>query len=249
MGKTRCKKKWCPCCAPGIAAKKNRRLQNAIGKFRWPLFITLTMKNVDDLNFGAVRQLRQAFGRLRHRKFWTKAVKGGVASIEVTNIGNGWHPHLHAVVDCRWLAVNEMEPRPNWTKEAKMVAFTAATDEVCKVWARILQQPTASIKIKRASSGTILKEVVKYSVKGSELAECQGEIGQLVDAIEGTRLLTTFGSVFGIGDQPDPGTRVIAQVGSTNGGDPEPEREVCCSRPEMLPREIWEIMARPAKKR
>ena len=119
IGRTRCKKKWCPCCAPRIAYEKNLRLGAAVERFKWPLFLTLTMKNVDDLSFGAVRDLRRSFGKMRHQKWWKKNVKGGVAAIEVTNIGNGWHPHLHAVIDCRFLSVKEREPYPDWSREEK----------------------------------------------------------------------------------------------------------------------------------
>lgn len=205
------------------------------------------MKNVEDLNLGAVRQLRRAFGKLRHRKFWKGKVKGGVAAIEVTNTGNGWHPHLHAVIDCRWLADKEIEPRPFWSREEKAKAFEAGARSVEKVWAKLLKQPTASIFIKRANKHTILKEVVKYSIKGSDLASCGGEIAQLIDAMEGTRLLTTFGSVFGIGEEPIGLNNKKYLNNPSTSQQTEKARVTCCASPELIPSSIFDTMMHKSK--
>lgn len=199
IGHTRCKKRWCPICQPWLASARNRKLKFAVEQMRWPLFITLTMKNVDDMTPAAIRTLRRSFGKLRHRKLWKGKVKGGIACMEVTNIGNGWHPHLHAVVDCRWLSAGPKEPPQFWTRKDKAARFQEATASVEKVWAKILKQPSASIKIKRCDRTGILKEVIKYSIKGSDLCECKGKVGSLIRAIEHTRLMTSFGTCFGIG--------------------------------------------------
>lgn len=196
--KTRCKRKWCPVCVRAIAAKRSAKVLKATAHFEWPLFITLTEKNVDDLEPTHIRHLRRSFGKLRHRKIWKDTVKGGVASIEVTNIGNGWHPHMHALVDCEWLAVKTPKPSWRWTKTRKRQAYEDASNEFAKVWAHCLGHERAFIRAKRASLGSISKEIAKYSVKGSDLVACQDAIGPLIRAIDSTRLVTTFGSVFGM---------------------------------------------------
>jgi hypothetical protein len=164
---------------------------------RWPLFVTLTMKNVDDLSSGGVRQLRRAFGKLRHRKLWLQRVRGGVATIEVTNIGNGWHPHLHAVVDCQWLAIKTPAPQRGDLPDVVKEKCQAAACELEALWSKILKQPTSSVKVKRADRSTIAKEVVKYCVKGEDLVNCDGSAGDLIRALESTRLMTTFGTCHG----------------------------------------------------
>jgi hypothetical protein len=202
------------------------------------------MKNVDDLTPEAIRKLRQAFGKMRNHKWWKKIVKGGVASIEVTNIGNGWHPHLHAVLDCRFLSKGVTEPPPSWSREEKAARYKEAAASVERVWAKLLKQPTAAIKIKRASGTTILKEVVKYSVKGSDLPKLQGKIGTVIHAMEHTRLLTTFGSVFGLGPTPEAEENQSYHKHPSKSEEPGETPTTCCSKPEIMPLDVFQMICR-----
>jgi len=196
LGRARCKNKWCPSCARGIAAERSARLAQIVRTFRWPLFVTLTMKNVEDLNGDAVRELRRAFGRWRRMKN-NNQITGGIASIEVTNIGNGWHPHLHMVIDCRWLGPQRLQPF-HWETEAqKSECYKQAKACLEATWAKALRQPTAVVHAKRCDPKGILKEVTKYSVKGEDLLKCQEPVGPLIDCLTKTRLVTTFGTAHG----------------------------------------------------
>lgn len=196
LAQTRCKNKWCPACARGIAAKRANRLAQIVETFKWPLFLTLTMRNVEDLSGGAVRDLRRAFGRFRRMKTFG-LVRGGVASIEVTNIGNGWHPHLHAVLDAQWLGPQRTRPAKWETAAQKFEAAKLAKLALEAAWAKALRAPTAVVHVKRATAVGVIKEVVKYSVKGSDLVACREAVGPLIDCLSRTRLVTTFGSAHG----------------------------------------------------
>lgn len=193
----RCKRKWCPCCAKLLAAARSTELEFIVERMRWPLFVTLTMKNESDLSSGGVRKLRRAFGKLRHRKLWKSCTRGGVAAVEVTNIGNGWHPHLHAVIDCKWLAWKTPAPQRRDPVEKQRLLYQLAAQELERAWAKCLGQSTASVKVKRANKSTITKEVVKYTVKNEDLVLCEGRASDLIRALETTRLLTTFGTAHG----------------------------------------------------
>lgn len=164
--------------------------------FQWPLFATFTMKNVEDLSGGAVRELRRAFGRFRRMKAFG-LVKGGVASIEVTNIGNGWHPHLHCVLDAEWLGPQRTRPARWETAKQKHEAAVLAKLALEAAWAKALRQPTAVCHAKRTTGKDVMREVTKYSVKGSDLVECAERLGPLIDCLTKTRLVTTFGSAHG----------------------------------------------------
>lgn len=215
--RTRCKRKWCPICSRLVAARRTHRVRAAVEAMEWPLFVTLTMQNVDDLSEGAIRHLRRAFGRLRRMRAWERTVRGGVAAIEVTNIGNGWHPHLHAVIDCRWLAWKT--PEPNWRRDTQLVkdrACTAAHNEIVAAWARALDHPTAGVFIKRASARSITTEVLKYSVKGSDLLASPDEIGPAIDALTMTRLVTTFGTLYRLPPPPDDYPRALCPRGNAD---------------------------------
>ena len=72
-----------------------------------PVFITLTVKNGDDL-LERFEHLENSFQVLKDRRRDSKKKKGRgfcefskidgcVYSYEITNKGNGWHPHLHMV--------------------------------------------------------------------------------------------------------------------------------------------------------
>lgn len=205
----RCRQKWCPVCVRAIATKRSLKYAAAVERLQWPLFITLTQKNQRDLDPENVRKMRRAFGKLRHRAWWKKAVRGGVAGMEVTNIGNGWHFHIHAVIDCRWLsAAPGTQLKPFDTRATIKRKMKLAADSVAVAWATCLQEPKAIVKVKRAygsaaekdsggRSKPITMEVLKYSVKGSDLAEMKEEIGPLIWALKTTRLVTSFGSLFG----------------------------------------------------
>ncbi len=193
----RCKRKWCPYCARQLAAQRTAELVHIVERFRWPLFVTLTMRNVSDLTPSAVRGLRRAFGKLRHRKLWKDRVLGGVAAVEVTNEGNGWHPHLHVVCDCKWLAIHAPAPQRGDSVPAIKAKCKAASQELEAVWSKILKQPTSSVRVKRADRTTISKEVLKYTVKSEDLLTSEGSAGDLIRALESCRLMTTFGQAHG----------------------------------------------------
>lgn len=127
----------------------------------------------------------------------SRLIRGGVASIEVTNIGNGWHPHLHMVCDCPWLGDPRMKPM-HWEEPAeKEEAYRQNKILLETSWAKALRHKEARVHVKRASLGDIVREVVKYSVKGQDLIECKERVGPLIDCLKLTRLMTTFGFAHG----------------------------------------------------
>lgn len=247
----RCKRKWCPCCKKQLASNRSMEMEFIVDRFRWILFVTLTMKNESDLSNGGVRRLRRAFGKLRHRKLWKSRVRGGVATVEVTNIprqlkdgvwigGHGWHPHLHAVVDCQWLAWKTPAPQRRDSVERKKELFKQAAQELEATWAKLLGQQTASVKVKRAYRGAISKEVVKYTVKSEDLIECHEPIGDLIRAIDSCRMMTTFGRAHG---------QCVKDVRLAAKADAKARRvewlegnlaETCCPAPEFLLAEMTE---------
>jgi hypothetical protein len=194
-GRTHCDRKYCPECARRIAAERTSRFRNAVAEFRWPLFVTLTVPNSPDP--ACVQRLRADFGRLRRRVLWSRQVAGGVAGIEVTNTGDGWHPHLHSVIDCRWLAVKTPEPRWNRGVAGIEEACTAAKHEFSALWASIVGSAHAVTWIKRTKGADVVDEVLKYSLKPDGLTEIAEPLGPLIDALCASRLVTTFGSLYG----------------------------------------------------
>jgi hypothetical protein len=161
------------------------------------MFLTLTRANLGELTAYDIRDLRRRFGKFRRQVFWAKNVVGGVACIEITNTGRGWHPHLHCLLDCRWLAIDTPEPKPYYSRAIKAGRFKRAAAELERNWSACLGQLVSSVKVKRTTGADIIQEVCKYAVKGSDLVDSPDKIGPAIWAMKSTRLVTSFGSFYG----------------------------------------------------
>jgi len=197
IAEKRCSQKWCPVCVRKIATLRSLRYSRAAETCQWPLFVTLTRANTADLDFLQIRQLRRDFGKFRRLRFWSENVVGGVACIEVTNTGKGWHPHLHCLLDCEWLAIKTPKPKAYHSRQRKKDLQQNAAIELERTWSKCIGQLMSSVKVKRTTGVEIVKEVCKYAVKGSDLVESAQPIGNAIRAMQGTRLVTSFGSFYG----------------------------------------------------
>jgi len=199
---TRCDLKWCPSCQRAIAARTAQRYAAIASECQWPLFVTFTCEHDVDDDVALLRSVRRAHTKLRRLRWWKKCVAGGVISYEVTNKGaNGWHPHGHALIDCRWLSVTESTPgrgadAATWKRKARR-----AVEEVAAQWSLCLGR-RGSVKVRRVfagddgSIGAAVHEVLKYSVKGSELVSAPVPIAGLIDVLDRTRLVCSWGSFY-----------------------------------------------------
>jgi len=192
---TICKRKWCPSCQRLIAARRSSKFRNAVAAMEWPLFVTFTVRNSHDPE--SVKTVKKAFSKLRNRKFWKQCVRGGVSGLEVTNIGNGWHPHIHTVIDCKWLSLNVPAPTQWDSKSVVKAKCEAAHDELSAVWADCVGDTMANVWVKRAHGSSIVQEVLKYSIKGSDLLDSKEPVAPLIRVLIETRLVSSFGSLFG----------------------------------------------------
>lgn len=152
-----CKKHLlCPMCAIRRGAKMLRayleRYQAVMQEHQHhhlkPYLVTLTVKNGEDLG-ERLRHLRSALKAMSQaRRNHSKGQRfvefarsmGGFHSIEVTNKGQGWHPHVHMV----WLCASEPSQTAlsrewhDWTGDSYIVDVRPLHDpvegflEVCK---------------------------------------------------------------------------------------------------------------------
>jgi len=147
--------------------------------------VTFTVKNGDDLE-ERFQHLRRSLGKLHDRRRDVRKkgrgrsaishVEGGVWSFEVTNKGQGWHPHVH----CIYLAPSapsQAALRAEWesiTRDSFMVDVTPVSGEVAQGFA----------------------EVFKYAMKFSEMS-----LEDNVTAwrtFKGRRLIASFGLFYGV---------------------------------------------------
>lgn len=223
----RCRKRWCPVCARQISAKRVAKYAGAVARMQWPIFATLTRPNLRTLTLDHIREMRRGFRRLRQRRWWSQAVVGGIASVEITNTGKGWHPHLHAILDAKWLAKTVPPLRPHESHRTKAAKCKQAATEVAAEWAHAMRLPVARVHVKRAygardigpstgDNASIAVEVLKYSVKAADLIACPEPIGDLIRLLGAARLVSTWGSMYGrkLDDEPDEGPRPSCECGA-----------------------------------
>lgn len=146
-----------------------------------PYFVTFTVKNGPDLyeRFLHLRQAMQRMNKARGRKRGQLEVEkaaGAVWSFEVTNRGNGWHPHAHAI----WLC----EEAPDQRKlKAEWENLTGDSHQVKVV-------PMTGDHVEG------FLEVFKYSLKFGDLD--LGDNWIAYETLSGENLLASFGCFRGV---------------------------------------------------
>jgi len=101
----RCGSRLCPFCGRGRAGHIADKLRAIIDEMHEPRHLVFTYRSRPEGLALQLKQLRAAFSRLRRCTEWSKYVRGGIYSIEVTrNPATGlWHPHLHVIADGSYL--------------------------------------------------------------------------------------------------------------------------------------------------
>ena len=183
----------CPLCAIRRGAK-------ALGAYlaRWeviqqenptlkPYLVTLTVKNGEDLaerqkhltsSLKRLMDRRRFFNAGKRGSPWTELCKalGGVYTLELTNKGNGWHPHAHMIALC-----------PSQIDQAAL----------SKEWHGITgDSMIVDVRPISGDPSEGFMEVFKYAVKFSDLELDQN--WHAAQVLKGKRLLNSFGLFRGV---------------------------------------------------
>lgn len=142
----RCERRYCPLCAPRLARERQRQVEWWYRQVRRPRMLTLTVRNSPILSVDYINSIKKSWNSLRRSKLF-EGVEGGFWSIEVTNQGNGWHVHIHAVLDSNFIA----------------------QDEISKAWAKRIGQEMSIVDIRELRGPKAMQEVLKYVSKPSEM--------------------------------------------------------------------------------
>ena len=224
-----CMARYCPSCQPLVVAERISKWKPALERIRWPLFMTLTIPNAEDPE--QLRFLKKRWSAFRRRKLIRDRIKGGLATFEVTNTGNGWHPHLHALADCRWLSLNVPEPTWRDSADVKREKIDASLAEVTALWSEQIGVPRAGVHVRRAYGERVIAELCKYAAKGSDLIECAEPIAPMLRVLKSTRTLAGWGSCFPL-PCPDEGIQ------------PKVQCRDCGAEKSMLPAEVVSFLTR-----
>jgi hypothetical protein len=172
----RCDRLWCPECQPRLQREREKAVAWWAAEITQPKHVVLTVKNVNDFSKAHVLEFKSWFTKLRRSKFCRNWV-GGFYSIEVTNEGTGWHLHLHALVEAKW--IDSIGLSEAWSK---------ATNGMGRI-----------VKVKDARGKDYLHEVTKYVAKGSQLAAWSGQNTlRFIQAFDSVRTFGVFGKLYGL---------------------------------------------------
>jgi hypothetical protein len=143
-------------------------------------FLTLTIKT-DGLTLPqAVDKLYTSFARLRRTRIWQQRVTGGCAVCEIKPraSGTGWHPHLHCILEGRYL------PQP----------------VIRKHWERITTDSYIVDIRPGRDSAAAAHYVSKYITKpfGSAVIRNHDRLCEAIEALHNRRVIHTFGSWRGL---------------------------------------------------
>lgn len=193
----RCKKRYCPVCARMLAARFVLRYRSTLGRVKWPLFVTWTEFHSELFPSQGFRPLFEAAKKLRRQVWFKNRVVGGIISGEVSNEGeNGWHYHLHSILDARWFSVTVGEPDRGWDKQKLRRRAQAAQREVQAQWELALGRP-GSVQMQRCNGEQAAREILKYAVEMAALCNSSQPIGPVIDEIRRSRLVRSWGTMYG----------------------------------------------------
>lgn len=155
-----------------------------------PFLITTTVLNGDDLA-ERLRHLLCNYRRLLKRRHLVRgsvmdSVLGGVYSVEVTNTGRGWHPHIHAL----WLIRAPFFITPTLRREWEALTKDSHQCDVSPIAPGVDLGPGVDAYVEGFC------EVFKYATKPAELGA--DLFAEAYPVLRGKRLLGSFGCLRGV---------------------------------------------------
>lgn len=179
-----CHKRICTLCAMKTSRERAHQVELLFAGMKKPKWLTLTMTRAKNVSEG-VKRIRRAFAKWRRLKAIKNRIDGGVYQIECKPKDDGWHVHLHALIDAAYL------PKPL----------------IWRTWAYALNQKSASVDIQGNLSGRKISHYIsKYQTKPQDLSG-QGpqRAFEFLDLLRNQRLFGTFGNCHNKLEKPDKG--------------------------------------------
>ncbi|MBI4959932.1 MAG: transposase zinc-binding domain-containing protein [Desulfovibrio sp.] len=105
----RCKGRTCPDCRRSEYWRLIKSYEGLVDRMVNAKHAIFTIPNVLRLTKGVVLSLTRSIKKLFRRKFYQERVRGGLLAVELTNIGNGWHPHAHVLLDADFLPQKKLD--------------------------------------------------------------------------------------------------------------------------------------------
>ena len=168
-----CRKRVCPLCSWKLAKERSYYIKLMTHGMKFPKMITLTMPTWTTNPRDGISYIRDAFSRLRRTKLF-KNCKGGAYQIELKQKPNGWHIHIHAIIDAPFIPYQHI--------------FSA--------WKTEIGHDCPQIQITAAGNDKMKEYVCKYVAKAGGFEHDLTGIVAWYKATRGIRLFGTFGEWF-----------------------------------------------------
>jgi len=170
-----CKNRFCPVCGNHRSRVIRHKIDVLIHtiqlrKFDSFKFLTLTIKNQPDIQ-NMTDELITAFRRLRQRALWKKYVRGGCSVIEAKPGEDGWHVHLHIILESGYFPVKDLTT----------------------LWKQV--STGQGVFIKKIHGSQVIGYITKYLTQEKATEKEQKKMSQ---CLIGRRLFQPFGSWFAI---------------------------------------------------
>jgi hypothetical protein len=143
-------------------------------------FLTLTIKTTDLTLKQGIDKLYRSFAHLRRTKLWQRCVTGGCAVCEIKprTGSREWHPHLHAVIEGKYLPVQPLR----------------------RLWLQITRD-SFIVNVQRGLGVDKAADyVTKYITKpfAADVVRSPTRLVDAIRALHGRRLVSTFGTWRGV---------------------------------------------------
>lgn len=179
----KCHDRWCLACQRERAATITQALLQVMSA-RTCRFATLTLRHSRTSLADQIDRLYRSFVALRRRKWWGQHVTGGGYFLEIKTGRDGlWHPHLHLILEGRYLPQRELS-----TEWHAVTGDSSITD-------------VRQIHEDAEAAGYVTKYVTKPA--SSDVYSHPDRLDEMICALRGRRVCGTFGTWRGISLEPD----------------------------------------------
>jgi len=170
-----CRLRVCPLCSFRVSRERAKFMEYMCKDMAHPKMITLTLPTWTKVPQDGIKYLRECFNKLRRTTLFKKVV-GGAYQIELKSKADGWHIHMHILLDCPFIPYQRL--------------FSE--------WKTITKVKAPQIDVRSADSEKARAYMCKYASKS---ADFEGHFENVVDwyeAVKGQRLFTTFGNWYNV---------------------------------------------------
>jgi len=164
-----CRSRHCPYCRAKAMSTLRNTISAEIADYKWPTFLTLSVRhNEADPLEDLIELLYSSWTKLLRSQVM-EGVRAGIKVVEIKRTANGWHPHLHIIMDSEWI--------PHKLLQAAWIKATGGSSQVNVT------------RIKSTAKAT--EYVAGYVAKAGVALDFRHEVQQM-KALKGRKLIAGF---------------------------------------------------------